>query len=152
MSTARKVSEATVLYRIEDILGEDGVSLVIRRFAEVKKTPFGRWVCQLEIACQMKEFGGWTEFRRAKESKLVRWVSSNSIKSHCYEDFRSALNSYMRRKTRQEIFARAALETSELAMKNEGQIMRLSPDDFTKGVFPTFLLGKIDVLDRYVFD
>lgn len=152
MSTAKKVSDATILYRIEDALDEDGVSLVVRRFVEVKKTPSGRWVFRFESAHTLKEFGGWVEFADARASKHVRWVSSNAERSLCYEDFKVALNSYMRRKVRQEIFARTALETSELATANKDKILALSIDDFTQSTFPYFLLGKIDVMDRYVFD
>ena len=152
MIQTKKVSDAILLYRIEDGLDEDGVSLVMRRFVEVKKTPTGRWVCRFESAHTLKEFGGWVKFADARASKHVRWVSSNAVRSLCYEDFKVALNSYMRRKVRQEIFARTALETSELATANKDKIMALSQDDFTQSTFPRFLLGEIGVMERYIFD
>lgn len=146
--THKHVADALNLYRIEDSLTENGVELFLQRFVEVRTTPTGRWVCMFERAHTLEYFGGWRSFADAKKSKIVRWVSSYSTRSRCYVDFKLALSSYMHRKSRQEIHARTALETSELAVQNKDQIMSLTPDDFQR----PYLLGKIDVMYRYHFD
>lgn len=135
------MSEANQLYRLNDVLDKDGVTIRIETFTVVKETPCGKWV-------KSQYAPTWLEFDELKKRKFLKWVSNTSSKKHCYANIGDAINSFYRRKLRQVGHLKYKLEQAEVAMAAIESIKTKGVEDFHGGLN----VGQIPSCDELCWD
>jgi len=117
------MSEVNQLYRLNDVLDEDGVKIRVETFIVVKETPCGKWV-------KSQYAPTWLEFAELKKRKFLKWISNTSSKKHCYANIGDAINSFHRRKLRQVGHLKYKLEQAEVSLAAIESIKLNSVEDF----------------------
>ena len=131
-------------YRFRDIITEDGVCLIFNIFHPVRETK-----------CMYFVVPDWAVTKDgAIHTATRKRVHKDSLRRYCYPTKELAFSSYKKRKARQLMFAREAVEKAQTALKfAEGDVLEsvnLCGDG--SGFDDLLVMGRPDIIDSYIFD
>ena len=148
--TTKNIKDAPIFYRLYDLIVEDSeVEVGLERFVGIKQTECGWWVADHLQAYALKDYGGWLDLKKAKERKIIRWVSDGKGRRHCYTDFNDAVDSYLKRKHGQLNHGLEMVARAESVLKSKDALLSLTPEGLKERPLrvtissPRYLINKV---------
>lgn len=115
-------------YRLRDVHYETGITVRLERWYPIKKTPRGTWV-RNQYSPMWKE----ADFKYLKDHKYLKFILDNSNKKYCYPNIEDAINSFRKRKIRQQQKLQYQLEQATVCVENIDKLVGASVESFEEG-------------------
>ena len=131
-------------YRIRERHEHNGVNVYVEVWNTFKETPKGYWIKHKYLCEELNDI----LIPHYKRTKMLRWVSKDSVRKYAYPTVKEALNSFRIRKQRQNNLIKLQLEVSDLVVANLGKILEQPEEVLESG----FNLGETPSHYMYDFD